>query len=173
MVSVVLSHVIGTVSLLLIFVSVVTYASLTYSILGSQVVDYNLQKISEHVVSETINMVSLCSISSDDEILVKVLEVPKDIGGNQYTISMANSGDGLAITSNQISSNNILGVAPLPWSHGRSVVPFNGTDPGINKARVIPKLSVGSSAKGLVLWCVKKSGVLTFGLGVKNATQGG
>ncbi|HJX23276.1 MAG TPA: hypothetical protein VJ574_02555 [Candidatus Bathyarchaeia archaeon] len=172
MVSVVLSHVIGTIALLLVFVSAVTYSSMSYSLLGNQVVNYNLEKISGHIVSEVTDIVSLCSTSGEDQMLVKALEVPEDVTGIRYMISITVKEDRLTISSVRVANNNVFGVAPLPWSSGGSVKPFNGTDPGIGISWVTPKLSVVSSAGGLAVWCLKKGSTFTFGLGVMNVTGG-
>lgn len=172
MVSVVISHVIGTVALLLVFVSVVAYASNDYSLLGNQVVNYNLEKVSEHIASEVTDIVSLCSMSGEDQMLVKALDIPKDITGLQYAISATSVDDRLAISSTRASSLTTYGVAYLPWSSGGSVRIFNGTSPGVSTSRVSPKLSIQSSTDGLAIWCVRKGGIFTFGLGVMNVTGG-
>jgi len=167
--SVVMSHLIGTVSLIVLFSIVGTYCTIYFSSLQPEVLADNLQGVSEYVSAEIVDIVSLCSLCTEDQLLVKKLEVPELIKGNAYNLSITRSESSLEVLA-QVSLNpTIFGEALLPWSTEGNIKFFNGTDPGVNDSRIIPKVSVSSFSENLAVWCLKRSGRITFGLGLMEA----
>jgi len=166
MVSVVTAHLIGTVSLLVLFTMVGSYYTIYFSFLQSEVFASNLQEISEYVSAEIVDMVSLCSLDSEALLLIKELDIPKTIGGNAYNLVIKYSEDTLKVIAQQNLRPSVFGEAILPWATDGKIMPFNGTDPGINDSRVIPALLVSSISESPVVWCLNREGRIVFGLGL-------
>ncbi len=167
--SVVMAHLIGTVSLLVIFTVVGTYFTIYYSSLRSEVIASNLQDAADYVSSQIVDLVNLCFTSTEDQLLIKELEIPQQVGGSVYIIKIAYSEDLVKIVAYFFSNPSILGESLLPWSTGGNIEFFNGTDPGISDPRVKPRTSISSLHENLIVWCLKKEGRITFGLGVMEA----
>ena len=70
--SVTIAHIIGTVTLLIIFSTVSTYYAVSYSYLQSKIMISNLRAIADYVSSEIIDLFSLCSLSAEIGFLVQV-----------------------------------------------------------------------------------------------------
>ncbi len=163
--SVVISHLIGTVSLLLLFTAMGTYYTVYFAFLQSEVVASSLQEISEYCTAETVDMVTLCQLSVEDQMLFKKMALLSDIKGNTYTLTITSSGGYLKVITQLSLDSSVFGEALLPWSVEGSVTCYNGTDPGIGDSRVNPQVSVSSDTPNLIVWCLKSGGKTTIGLG--------
>jgi len=159
--SVVISHLIGTVALIVLFGIVATNFTIHYSLLQLEVLVYNLQEVSEYVSSEISDMVSLSYLSTGDQLIFKELEVPKNVGGKAYDLQITSSEGLLKVVAN--SSASVYGEALLPWSLAGNIGIFNGTQPG---GRILARPKVSSaSEETLVVWCLKEGQKIVFGLG--------
>ena len=169
MVSVVVSHLIGTISLLIIFSIVGTYCGIYFSLLQPEVIESSLQEVSEYCSAEIVDLATICSQSAENQMLFIKLEVPESINENAYTLTTAHTESIYEVVAQLISSPSVFGETLLPWSVGGNMAVFNGTDPGINDPRVNPKTSVSSLSANLIIWCLKKDGRMTIGLGEMEA----
>jgi hypothetical protein len=176
MVSVTISHVIGTVTLIMVFIGVTMFYTLSYLSLQTEALTQQLQEAADYVSTNLVDLVSLCFISPTDQLLIKSLEMPKNIGNNLYSLT-------LLITTDPITQENVLMVqaffnsqpynymeSVLPWSIGGNMKIWNGTTinnlpfPAANQFE--PKISISSGGSNLVAWVLRQGNMITVGLGV-------
>ncbi len=165
--SIVISHIVGTVSLLVVFGIVAASFAINYSILQLQVISYNLQQIADYVSAETCDLVSLCFMSSEDQFIFKELDLPEKIGSEAYMVSIVLLEDRFEVVVNSTVHLSVFGESPLPWSRDGNIRLYNGTNPGITG--IAPGESIQSISKGTaVVWCLKDGERITFGLGERS-----
>jgi len=163
--SVVISHLIGTVSLIVLFGIVATNFTIHYSLLQLEVLAHNLQEISEYVSSEISDLVTLSYLSTGDQLIFKVLEIPKTVSMEAYNLSITSSQGLLRVVTQPPLRPSVYGEALLPWSASENIRPYNGTQLG--DPRIMASFSVSSaSEKEVVVWCLKEGERITFGLGL-------
>lgn len=168
--STVISHIIGTVTLLVLFGIIGVYYTTSYSSLQSEIIASNLQGVADYVSSEIVDLVSLCSLSVGDQLLIKKIKIPETIGKSIYNLTIIESEGLLKVLVSLSSDPSVYGDSILPWSTGSYLVVFNGTDPGIDNSRITPMITILSVSNDPVVWCLKKDeGKMTFGLGVMEA----
>jgi hypothetical protein len=123
-----------------------------------------MQDISEYVSSEIIDLISLCSLSTEELELLKELDLSKELGQNAYEISIINSEENLKVITQPISNPFRWGQEQLPWSTEGNIKYYNGTTPSINNPSIIPSLNVSSSEQ-MIVWCLRTEDAIIFGLG--------
>jgi len=165
--SVVIAHLIGTVSMLVLFSVIATSFAIHYSVLQLEILACDLQDVSQHVSGEIVDLVSLCYLSTGDQLIFKELDIPKNINLEAYNVSIVSSQGLLKVVAQSIVRLSLYGESLLPWSADGNIGFYNGTDPGINDPRITPKVSVSSISENLIVWCLKKEDRITFGLGLK------
>lgn len=166
-VSVTISHVIGTTTLIVVFISVTMFYTMAYFSLQTEALAHQLQEVADYVSANLVDLVSLCFISPTDQLLIKGLEMPENIGTDLYIVTLTN-------TTNPITQENLLVVRAffnsrpsiykeslLPWS---TVKMWNGTE----ISGLQPSLSISSGASNIVAWALKQGDEITVGLGVMN-----
>jgi len=172
--SVVISHLIGTVSLIVLFGIVATNFTIHYSFLQLEILAHNLQEISDYVSSEVSDLVSLSYLGTGDRLIFKELEVPESVNGQPYFLNITRSQNLIRVTAQPIRKDlmrSSYGEALLPWSAGGNIEIFNETDSVIQEhirsfdPRVDPQTNVTSISKNLIVWCLKEGQKTTFGLG--------
>lgn len=170
MVSVAISHVIGTTALLVVFFVASTYYANSYLNYRSQILSVQLQEAADYVSSNFVDLISLCSISSSDQLLVKTLEMPKGIGTDAFSTSLIEMVNPITfkryLTIRAIMNSqegwSMYKEATLPWV---AVKVWNGTIvQGLN--RILPGLTISSTASP-VIWVQKLGTEITIGLGTK------
>ena len=171
-VSVTISHVIGTTTLIIVFISVTMFYTMSYLPLQTEALAQQLQEVTDYVSASLVDLVSLCFISPTDQILIKGLEMPENIGTYLYIVTLKN-------TTNPITHERLLVVQAffdsrpsiymeslLPWSMEGKIRIWNGTE--INNPRFWPRVFISSGASNLVAWALKQGEEITVGLGVMN-----
>ena len=163
--SIVIAHVIGTVALIVLFSIVGTHYTMYYSTLQSHIVAHNLEEISIHVSFEFLDLVSLCTMSSKNQLVFKQLDIPKNISGNNYDLFIINTGDSFKVIANKSSS--FYGESILPWKDGVNIAIYDGSelDLEVKGFMIDPKIRVSSVFDDLVVWCKKTEGTIMVGLG--------
>jgi len=169
MVSVTISHVIGTTTLIVVFIAVTMFYTMSYFSLQTETLARQLQEVTDYVSANLVDLVSLCFISPTDQLLIKGLEMPENIGTYLYSVTLKN-------TTNPITQESILMVRAffdsrssiyreslLPWSMGGKLKIWNGTM--IDNPSFEPKFSISSGASNIVAWALKQGEEITVGLG--------
>jgi len=166
--SVTLTHVIGTAGLMVVFFAVGSYYSLSYTSLQLQIIAVNLEKISNYVASNVMDMVSLCYMSGVNQVISKRLEIPARIGAYGYniTILQMTGEENFKVRAYLVSRPTIYGESTLPWSTSGMMKIYNGTDIGIENLSFDPKISVFSGSSNIVVWCLKRDNEILIGLGI-------
>ncbi|MEM3040964.1 MAG: hypothetical protein QXG97_02915 [Nitrososphaerota archaeon] len=166
--SVTLTHVIGTVGLMVVFFAVSSYYSISYASLQFQVIALNLEKVSNYVASNVVDTISLCYMTETNQVIYKKLEIPAKIGvyGYNVTILQIAGEENFKVRSYLVSRPAIYGESTLPWSTSGLIGIYNGTDLGIDDLSFDPEISVSSGLSNIVVWCSKLGDDILIGLGI-------
>ncbi len=188
MVEVSIQHIIGTASLIGLVIS----AGLFYTIFTSFVQDTNREKklgqISETValnLVEMINLVKFSKFSTDDGYMIKIIDLPTEVGGRSYKIKLADEPNrGTYVQAFLTTQQTISADSTLPYNSGNIPLKFNTTDTSIYKINVgVENLTVDCSGTvygkdGVVIWATldwdNSTGLpssITIGLGWLEAQQ--
>jgi len=170
--SVSLTHIIGTVSLMLIFFSVGSYYSTSIASLKNDVITVQLSKIAIHIGSDAVDLVSLCYISDLDQLLVKNPTLPAGLTAYGYNMTVERVGQSMLVRVYMISDSLVYGEYTLPWSTESSIAIYNGSDAVVEnfvqseRPSLTPTLHVDNLDVGIVVWCAKINNQITIGLGL-------
>ena len=170
--SVSVTHLIGTVSLMLIFFSIGSYYSMSIASLKNEVITVQLSKISNYIGSDIVDLVSLCYISELDQLLIKNLTLPAGLTAYGYNMTIKKTTQGIFVRVSLISESEVYGEYTLPWSTESNIRVYNGSDAGVEnyiqseRPYLAPEVQVYSGDKGIVIWCVKIEDQITIGLGL-------
>jgi len=172
MVSVTISHVIGTTTLIMVFIAVTMFYTISYFSLQTETLARQLQEVTDYVSANLVDLVSLCFISPTDLLLIKGLQMPENIGTYLYSVTLKNTTNSvtqerlLVIRAFFDSKPSICKESLLPWSTEGKLKIWNGT--GIDNPRLQPRFSISSGASNIVAWALKQGEEITVGLGVTN-----
>jgi hypothetical protein len=172
MVSVTRSHVIGTTALISLFVVAGIYYSISYSSFKNRIIATQLEEVADYVSSNVIDLVSLCSLSNLDQLIIKELDIPEVVSETYYynitlvQIKDSNTQEWLfAIRTYPVSQPTIIKESNLPWVADGNIMVYNGTDPVETTLKL--KVTVSSLAN-VVAWCSKSGEKISIGFGVKD-----
>jgi len=167
-----LAHIIGTVMLVLVFISAALFYQQYYSSLKMEALSRQLRGAANYVASNMADLISLCFINLRDQFIVKTLDLPEKIGEEHYSITIIKSFDpnnneeAILVRAYLNSNPHIYGEAILPFA---MINVWNGTE-SINLNNIVqPRLVVSSSTPNSVIWALARNGSITIGLGVKIA----
>ncbi len=171
MVSVTISHVIGTITLLMVFTAVTMFYTMSYFSLQTETLAQQLQEAADYVSANLVDLVSLCHISPTDQLLIESLEMPENIGTYIYSVTITEQTN--LITQEKLlmvraffaSRPSIYRESLLPWS---TVKIWNGTE--IDDPKLQPSLYISSGTQNVVAWALKQGEETTVGLGVMNTS---
>ena len=166
--SVTLTHVIGTAGLMIVFFAVGSYYSISYTSLQLQIIAVNLEKTSDYVASNVMDMISLCYMSEANQVIFKKLEIPARIGTYSYNVTILHmtEEENFKVRAYLVSRPTTYGESTLPWSTSGIMKIYNGTDIGIENLSFDPKISVVSGSSNIVVWCLKLENEIIIGLGI-------
>ncbi len=173
MVSVTLSHVIGTTALISIFIVTGIFYSISYSSFENQVIATHLEEVANHISSNVIDLVSLCLLNNQDQLIVEEINVPEHINNHYYGITILqvkdpNTQEWLFTVRTYLNSKTTIhGESHIPWSAEGNLYLYNGTNsPEISHPPFQPKVNVTSDTTNIVTWCSRAGEKITIGLGV-------
>jgi hypothetical protein len=151
------------------------YYSMSYSAFETRIVETQLEEVVNYISSNAIDLVSLCSLSNLDQLIMEELEVPERVNTNYYNITIERVKDPntkewlFTVRAHLNSQPTILKESNLPWSAEGNLRVYNGTDPlGITDSTLQPELIVSSNSANIVVWCLKNGEKTTIGLGLKD-----
>ena len=126
-------------------------------------------EISHRVAMDISNLISVASSTgSEHMIMVKGLDIPSNILGKSYTISLTASGKFYYVEVDIIGWSwfNSSSLIPIQTSSCKVVFEFGGGILNFNGVKIYYSPKVLCGAKDLVVWVVKDGGVVKVGLGV-------
>jgi hypothetical protein len=158
------------------------YYTNSYSTYRTQILGVQLQEATDYVSSTFVDMVALCSTTQSDQLLIKDLEMPRDIGGYFYNVSLVENTDPISlqvlptiqtIFDIRSTSDDLFGLtaeSQLAWTSVNILK--NTTDPALNPLKTQLKktynlylhLEVGSNWSRNVAWVWKSGGKTMVGL---------
>ncbi|HDN01406.1 MAG TPA: hypothetical protein ENF42_00360 [Candidatus Bathyarchaeota archaeon] len=152
---------------MLIFAIACTYYSAYYAILEREILIYNLNRLASYVASEITDLVSLSLQKKEDGLLIKRIRVPSDINGRIYNLTILEfQGKYLAIQAYIVSEPSISSRVSLPWPKDGFIRMFNGSAINGILSEVNPTITISSISKNPVIWSLRDSQSITFGLGI-------
>lgn len=180
MTSVVIGHVIGTVTLLMVFFALSGYYENYIAMLNQQSYNEQLNQVSSYLASNMVDLVTLAQITPGDQFLVKQVTVPYSIDENLYNITLvlmpSSKGDvEVAQIVTSIDQLNQYASVELPWSTQSNVSIYtNQVVPSgylLLANHVQSDCSSSQSAKikkpaSMMMWCMKKGSTFVIGFGV-------
>jgi len=186
--SVIIPHIIGTVAILTMFFAIGPYYRDYYTSLNEEAYQVQLKQVADYMAVNLIDVVTLCQLTESDQFLVKVVEIPKQIGENLYDISLVNmastKGDTNAIIIvTSIEKLNIFSAVDLPWSTNSSIVIYTnqtalGSFPhNVTLANnIVSNKAVSESYRwgepwSMIVWALKEGDVIVIGFGVMDMRQ--
>jgi hypothetical protein len=167
MVSVVLSHVIGTVGLLTILLSSGTYYTMFYTSLQDRIALSQLDDVASVVALDFTELISLIQLSEHDNLLVLDLKIPPEILAAIYNVTLLRvaSGDETYLAVHVMRDPSNYAQRTLPWAASDQLRLYDGAP--LTLEGVTPLRSVYSPTGNAVLWCERRGTVVTIGLGVR------
>jgi hypothetical protein len=167
MVSVVLSHVIGTVGLLTILLSSGTYYTMFYTSLQDRIALSQLDDVASVVALDFTELISLIQLSEHDNLLVLDLKIPPEIHAAIYNVTLLRvaSGDETHLAVHVMLDPSNYAQRTLPWAASDQLRLYDGAP--LTLEGVTPLRSVYSPTGNAVLWCERRGTVVTIGLGVR------
>jgi hypothetical protein len=170
--SVSMTHLIGTVSLMLIFFSVGSYYSMSIATLKNEAITVQLSKIANYIGSDMVDLVTLSCISDMNQLLVKNLTLPAGITSYGYNMTVETIGQTMFVRVYLFSDSLVYGEYALPWSTESSIQIYNGSETEVEsyiqteRPSLTPRLFFDNSNTGIVIWCAKIEDQITIGLGL-------
>jgi len=173
-VSVTISHVIGTVALIGLFITAGMSYQMHFANLREEAGAAQLQSIADYVSTAIMDVYSIGSSAKGDQFLFKTLEIPGQVAESSYNISL------IRVTT--VSGEQTFSVlARLTWKptvYAESVLPFNGLNglglyngtlpDGFKATSVQARTYVLSGLSTSVAWYDRAASSITLGLGVKS-----
>lgn len=168
MVSVSISHILGTITLVLVFVGVTMFYTMTYFSLQDRTLSRQLQEAADYVSANLIDLVSLAQISATDQFLVKSVSLPQNIGSDFFIITISEEKNEvqqkqLLVKAFFSSRPTIQMESVLPWM---TIGTWNETLPVNNNLGLTPKVFLSSSTSNPAVWVWKQNSTITTGLGI-------
>jgi hypothetical protein len=180
MVSTAIAHVIGTVSLLMIFFSIGGYYQDYYSVLGQRTNEAQLKQIASYIASNLIDIVTICQTVEGDQFLIKSIDIPYSLNNYLYDISLSImpssvSEDNVLRLVTSISKLNDYALVDLPWTSNSNIKFYtNQTIPrsdvivtsyqSSNKAS--SEMAITKKPVSTIVWCMKEGNTIIIGIGV-------
>jgi len=174
MVSVTLSHVIGTVALLALFITSGMSYSIYFADMQEQASIAQLQGIADYVSVVILDIYSIGSSSGGDQLLVKTLSIPSQVAQSSYNLSLVR----VCTPSSEVAFVVLVKLTWKPSIYAESQLPWNGLDgklslfngtllEGFESTDLQPKAFVLSGVSTPAVWYCKSGTNAMLGLGVK------
>jgi len=173
--SVTVSHVIGTVALIGLFVTVSMNYSIYFAQLQQQATVAQLQGIADYISANILDLYSVGSNTQGYQFLVKTLDIPSGVAAQSgYNVSLVN----ISTISNGTSFSVLVKLDLQPFVYAQSQLPWNGQDvniflssgifpSGVQSSLLQPKVFVLSGMSAPAIWYCRCGTNVTLGLGVK------
>ncbi len=175
-----IAHVIGTVSLLMIFFSIGGYYQNYYSILSQRANEAQLKQIASYVASNLIDVVTICQTVQGDQFLIKTINIPNSLNNNLYNISISSmpssSGqENLLRVVTSISKLTDYALVDLPWTVNNNIIIYtNQTIPRSDvivtnhqsSSKASSEIAVNKKPVSTIVWCMKNGNTIVIGLGL-------
>jgi hypothetical protein len=167
------SHVIGTVALIGLFVTVGMNYSIYFSQLREQATVAQLQGIADYISAGVLDLYSVGSNSKGDQFLVKTLDIPSGAAQSSYNVSLVNVSTiadetGFCVLVKLTWEPFVYAQSQLPWDGGQDVSLSSGAFPsGVQSSLLQPKAFVISGISAPAIWYCRCGTNVTLGLGIK------
>ena len=177
---IVIGHVIGTVTLLMMFFAIGNYYTDYFAVLSKDAYQNQLKQISNYLSSNLVDLVTLAEITPGNQFLVKQVNMPYSINENLYNIGLTwqNSPNGnyqvVHLTASMPKTDQYVAV-DLPYSNNSLVKIYSNENipPGyllianhISSDAALSKATITRKVTALMVWCLKNGDDITIGFGV-------
>lgn len=173
-----IQHIIGTVALIGLVVSLALAYQIIVSSVESSVIKTQLSQAAEYVSMSLANIISLTDFTYgilDTSLtpVVKRLDLPKTIGGKPYNLTIVKD-DKYYVYIEIIGKSYLHSTSPIAVSTQRVVILTGGdmeyAEDLLRGSGVSPRAWVCGGSSNAVIWCYKYNNIVYAGLG---ALEGG
>jgi len=124
-----------------------------------------------------MDLVSLCYISDEDQLLIKNITLPAGLTAYGYEMAIEKTGQSMRVRICLTTDSAVYGEYALPWSAESSIRNYddlNATSKVETKNRIRtefkrsyldPDAKVYSEDRYIMIWCLKTGDQITVGLG--------
>jgi hypothetical protein len=90
-----ISHVIGSIALVLLTISVASYFIITYSHVQSDILKQQLREVGEYVQANLMEIIALVDFKNfiEQYATFKILELPPDLSGYAYVVELTKNSE--------------------------------------------------------------------------------
>jgi len=168
-----ISHVIGTIALIMLTTSVAAYFAITAYHLQSDILRQHLIEVSSYVSTNLMEIVALINFAdfASNDTMFKVLKMPPDISGYPYAIELINEGGKVLVRSYLISRQDIMVSIKMPLRAEANIKILTIDDGKIilhagGSGRIESAGRVYSGWDGIVVWSWGGSQPIQAGIGI-------
>ena len=158
--SAVLSEVIGFTAFVVLLSISLVYFTLHQSVIALNTDEVVLRDVAEYVATSLSSLVSMANSSAESEVfLAKVLNIPQDVNGKGYFITLENNSGILVVV---VCYSDYMKQEARLWSCKNIDLDYKD----LSQFNVEYVYEISSGMKNPVVWCWKKNGSLSIGLGI-------
>ncbi len=108
-----ISHVIGSIALVLLTISVASYFIITYSHVQSDILKQQLREVGEYVQANLMEIIALVDFKNflEQYATFKILELPPDLSGYAYAVELTKDSENSPIISLYLVSRRDVSVS--------------------------------------------------------------
>ncbi|MBS7640654.1 MAG: hypothetical protein QXE73_03030 [Candidatus Bathyarchaeia archaeon] len=171
MVQVSIQHIIGTIALIGLTVSLALAYQIVVEYVKDNVVRTQLSQTAEYVSMSISNMMSLMDftygIFKEYVTVSKKLNLPADLSGRAYIVRLANETGNLYVLVEISGRSDLYAKSPIPVSPTSNVQIITDENFTLNDPSIKPKKYVYGGNPNAVVWCECRDNVFYIGLGLK------
>ena len=180
-----IQHVIGTVALIaLLIAGGLAYTAVT-SYIEAEAAKRQLDQIAEYVALNLVELVSLVNYANflNNKTMMKLINLPSDIGGKAYSITLINEttqGKGCYVQASLVVRKDVAVSSPIPLNSSQTQLRLATDDEGVllvgwrRTDTIQYRGTVYGGTQDTVVWGWRKDDNTTWaGIGVEKFQGGG
>jgi len=169
-----ISHVIGTIALIMLTTSVAAYFAITVYHVQSDILRQQLTEVSSYISTNIMEIITLTNFQNfaGNDTMFKILKIPPDVSGYVYAIELINeSGEEILVRSYLLSRQDITVSIKLPLGEDANIEILTIDDGKIilyagESSRIESTGRVYSGWDGIVVWSWSGSQPIQAGIGI-------
>ncbi|MEM1556955.1 MAG: hypothetical protein QXD53_05525 [Candidatus Bathyarchaeia archaeon] len=170
MVQVSTQHIIGTVALIGLAISLALAYQIVVNYIKDNVTKTLLSQTAEYVSMSISNIISLTDftygILKEGVSVSKSLNLPENLGGKAYTIMLSGTG-GLHVLVEVPGRSDLYAKSPVPVNSTSNIQIVSDENFTLTEPTIKPQKYVYGGNPNVVVWCEYRNNTLYIGLGLK------
>ncbi|MEM1998032.1 MAG: hypothetical protein QXU02_04350 [Candidatus Bathyarchaeia archaeon] len=168
-----IQHIIGTVALIGLAISLALAYQIVVGYVEENAIKTQLNQIAEYVSMSITNTISLTDFTygalSTSEAVSKRLNLPLDLGGKPYNITIVERGGRYYVHASVVGRKDLYAESPITASSTQRIQIFTGGDLPeglLEGSNIEPMVWVYGGSPNMVVWCRKAGDIIYVGLGL-------